>query len=287
MFYRAFKDALIRQSKSKGVTFQNEEPIVEYATDLRDDSANQKNNVNYLERIFKKSFSNCRIIFVVVPRKNCVIYSHVKQSAEIKVGLLTQCVIAANVERVQTATIQNILLKVNSKLGGKNYIVTPPTPNSGLVDFLDCPMLIIGADVTHPPPGSTRRIKVCLCMSCKKYSIKEKYIQTDIILSFYNTQVGKEYKEVKVPSFAAVTGSVDRTGMPFMMDVRAQVKSGRGAAEVIQNFNEIVYNMLLMFQQKTRGPKTPDGIRPRKIVYFRDGCGEGQFPEARVLLILT
>lgn len=63
-----------------------------------------------------------------------------------------------------------------------------------------------------------------------------------------------------------------------MMEIRAQRKADKGAAEVIQNFNEIVLRMLQMFERKT------GGIRPRKIVYFRDGVGEGQFPEVNILI---
>jgi len=70
-----------------------------------------------------------------------------------------------------------------------------------------------------------------------------------------------------------VTGTLDKTCMPYMMDIRAQRKAGRGAAEVIQSLDEIVLNMLREFEIKTRG------IRPRKIIYMRDGVGEGQFPE--------
>jgi len=156
--------------------------------------------------------------------------------------VLTQCVVGQNVQKGQFATIQNILLKINSKLGGVNYVpILPPNKlHLKKIDILKCPMLIIGADVTHPPPGTTKR-------------------------------VGKI--EVPVPSYAAVTGSIDKTGMPFMMDIRAQTKAGRGAAEVIQNLHEIVQKMLKMFEDKTKG------LRPRKIIYFRDGVGEGQFPE--------
>lgn len=242
---------LISNGRSKGVIFENEEPVITYAENLqdrKDDAMIAKTNVNSLKKIFQDHFlkHQCEIVFVIIPKKNSVLYSHVKQAAEIHMGVLTQCVVAQNVGKGQQATIQNILLKVNSKLGGRNYMVRPPQPNPEFINILSCPMLIIGADVTHPPPGSTRRIG---------------------------------NKDVPMPSFAAVTGSVDRTGMPFMMDIKAQVKAGRGAAEVIQRLDVIVLNMLKEFERLTKTGNTPNGIRPRKIIYFRDGVGEGQFPE--------
>ena len=74
------------------------------------------------------------------------------------------------------------------------------------------------------------------------------------------------------PSFAAVTASIDRTGMPFMMHVQAQRKAGKGAAEVIENLDVIVGKFLYMYRRRTNAP-------PVKIIYFRDGVGDGQFQE--------
>jgi eukaryotic translation initiation factor 2C len=105
--------------------------------------------------------------------------------------------------------------------------------------------MIMGADVTHPPPGSSFLRK------------------------------GKDGKMVEVgpPSFAAVTASIDRTGMPYMMHIEAQEKAGKGAAEVIQRLQFIVEKFIDRFIQET------NRVRPYKIIYFRDGVGDGQFQE--------
>lgn len=48
----------------------------------------------------------------------------VKQVAELKVGLLTQCLKSGTVRtKMNDATIGNILLKLNSKLNGINHIL--------------------------------------------------------------------------------------------------------------------------------------------------------------------
>ncbi|XP_021965582.1 protein argonaute-2 [Folsomia candida] len=232
----------------KGINFQSR-PIRDNV-DVAHLRPNGNNNVHELIGLFDfLAKKNCDLVVCIIPKKNSPLYSHIKQAAELHagVGLLTQCVVGQNVTKGQDATVQNILLKINSKLGGINYaMLTPPdTKVLSQIDIMRCPMLIIGADVTHPPPGSMKKIQVAK---------------------------GKT-EDVAIPSFAAVTGSIDKTGMPFMMDIRAQRKADRGAAEVIQDLDTIVLNMLKMFENKTRG------IRPRKIIYFRDGVGEGQFPE--------
>nr|QVD39219.1 Argonaute 2 [Schistocerca gregaria] len=75
-------------------------------------------------------------------------YAQVKQFAELQVGLLTQCLKWKTVSRSNYSTVQNILLKVNSKLNGVNHnlapLIRPPC--------LHEPIMIIGADVTHPSP---------------------------------------------------------------------------------------------------------------------------------------
>lgn len=115
---------------------------------MRDFPANAGKNFGELVDIFRNmKEKGCKIVFVVIPKKNSPLYSSVKQAAELEVGMLTQCVVASNVAKGQQATIQNILLKVNSKLGGVNQVIVHPPTKEQLnkIDILKCPMLIIGA----------------------------------------------------------------------------------------------------------------------------------------------
>ena len=141
----------------------------------------------------------------------------------------SQCIVEKNATKCQPATIDNLILKINSKLGGVNYLMLE---NRGFerINILKAPVIIIGADVTHPPPGS------------------------------------------RMPSMAAVTASIDRTGMPFMMHTQAQRKAEAGAAEIIEGLDEIMKNMLQTFIDKS-------GYKPRKIIFYRDGVGDSQFGE--------
>jgi len=79
-------------------------------------------------------------------------------------------------------------------------------------------------------------------------------------------------------SYAAVVSSIDRTGMRYMTQVKAQLCTGTGAKEVITNFDTLTKNCLLRFRRETNQ-------QPRKIIYFRDGVGDGQFKEVRTLYI--
>jgi len=60
--------------------------------------------------------------------------------------------------------------------------------------------------------------------------------------------------------------------MPFQMYCHAQEKAKSGAAEVIVGLEKIIIDCIQTFISKT-------GHKPRKILYFRDGVGDGQFGE--------
>lgn len=81
-------------------------------------------------------------------------YARVKQAAEIRCGILTQCIKEATLTRKCTdvSTISNILLKVNAKLNGTNHRLSDTTK----LPIQRRPHMVIGADVTHPSPEQTR-----------------------------------------------------------------------------------------------------------------------------------
>jgi eukaryotic translation initiation factor 2C len=187
----------------------------------------------------KQNLSDMKsFVLVMIPRKGCSLYNQVKQAAELNVGVLTQCVIQKNMDNANHSVVKNILLKVNCKLGGINHVTIIPK-HLNEIDILRTPVMIIGIDVNHPSPGQGNKIPQ--------------------------------------PSFAAVTASIDRSGMPYMMHVQAQIKAERGAAEVVQNLHLIIFEMLKTFFVTTK--KAGRGIKPSKIIVYRDGVGTSQFPE--------
>uniref|UniRef100_A0A336LXQ0 CSON004700 protein n=1 Tax=Culicoides sonorensis TaxID=179676 RepID=A0A336LXQ0_CULSO len=78
-------------------------------------------------------------------------YQDVKKSAELRCGMLTQCVKSRTIQRINGSTLNNIMLKVNSKLGGTNHVIEAKSN----VSIGRQPFMVIGADVTHPSPEQT------------------------------------------------------------------------------------------------------------------------------------
>ncbi|XP_065339928.1 protein argonaute-1-like [Cloeon dipterum] len=101
---------------------------------------------------------------VIIPDNNSI-YKLVKQTFE-KKCLLTQCMKEGNAvpkkqytaeeDRKETFRIktiyENILMKINAKLGGQNYSLKYNVSKEDT--------MIMGADVTHPPPGSQQEPSV-------------------------------------------------------------------------------------------------------------------------------
>lgn len=118
---------------------------------IRDQEEAATQNIKSLTDCFERNFKGCEIVLVVIPGKVCHIYGHVKQAAELEIGMLTQCITAANFNPLQNrvdSIVGNILLKINSKLGGINHTVINPQSAIPFKIF-EQPVMIVGADVTH------------------------------------------------------------------------------------------------------------------------------------------
>lgn len=87
----------------------------------------------------KESFN-----LVILPDKNAQRYEEVKRVAETYHHVITQCMVASNIVKLTNPSfVSNLLLKINAKLGGKNWGLTK-------VMLRDKPTILIGIDINHP-----------------------------------------------------------------------------------------------------------------------------------------
>ncbi|KAA8550272.1 hypothetical protein F0562_001956 [Nyssa sinensis] len=75
-------------------------------------------------------------------------YGRIKRVCETELGIVSQCCQPRQVSRLNKQYLENVSLKINVKAGGRNTKLLYPIP---LVT--ERPMIIFGADVTHPQPG--------------------------------------------------------------------------------------------------------------------------------------
>ncbi|XP_046856737.1 protein argonaute-2-like isoform X1 [Xenia sp. Carnegie-2017] len=179
-----------------------------------------------------KNYPNLQLIVVIFPGKDSTdpYYEEVKHYGDVVYGMRTQCVKSKNAKKADMQTMANICLKINAKLGGTTSVL-----NKGIRSpILSRPVIIFGADVTHPAPGDSS------------------------------------------PSIAAVVASMDSYPNQYCAEVRVQQRGSKTNREEIGDMKNIVVTLLRKFRDST-------GVAPQKIIFYRDGVGEGQFK--RVLLL--
>ena len=93
------------------------------------------------------------LIIAILDKKGPVSYNDIKHAGDISIGIATQCILVKNVLKSANSTLGNLCLKINAKLGGINNIILP----SELPPIFRDPIIIFGADVTHPPPADATK----------------------------------------------------------------------------------------------------------------------------------
>ena len=176
--------------------------------------------------------TRCKPLIMVINPSRSSIKDELKYLGDTTHIVSTQFILKTNATRKDYQVLHNICLKINHKLGGVNYALSkkPPTMNRNV--------LVMGADVTHPPPhDSSQR-----------------------------------------PSIAAVVGSTDPDVSQFNVEIRLQervTKEVEGkpkvrAVEEIKEMENVALGLLSKFHQERQR-------YPEQIIYYRDGVSEGQF----------
>lgn len=83
--------------------------------------------------------------------------------------------------------------------------------------------------------------------------------------------------ESNIPSIAAVVASVDPHASKYAARVRAQthINADKSAQEIILEMKDMVKELLIEFYRATK-------IKPKRIIFYRDGVSEGQFDQVLI-----
>ncbi|KAL1482935.1 hypothetical protein MTO96_013348 [Rhipicephalus appendiculatus] len=137
-------------------------------------------------------------------------YADIKEAAEVKLGIRTQCIKELNMTRkCNPPLITNLCLKINAKLGGTNNgLLAAEKP-----EIFKQPVIIIGADVTHPAPGDRVKPSIAACVG-----------SMDPIPARYRASIR----------------------------VQIQMEEAVARVEIIEDLKEMVKDLLKAFYQETR-----------------------------------
>jgi len=127
-------DSFLDLAKRFNVTFKESPKLI------------QINSVTEFYKAEKANFN-----FVILPDKNAQRYEEIKRIAETYDFCYTQCLVSSNVVKLTNASfVSNLLLKINAKLGGKNWKLNISKQNLSNGLLSDKPTILLGIDVSHP-----------------------------------------------------------------------------------------------------------------------------------------
>ncbi|CAG8681311.1 7007_t:CDS:2, partial [Acaulospora colombiana] len=133
--------------------------------------ANPSGNVEeHLKQAFlragQESKQKPQLVLCILPNTGQQLYGSIKFASDTVLGVATQCVQGKHIYQPKKQYCANVCLKINVKLGGMNSYIKP-----NLVPFItDKPSILMGADVTHPGPGSTKPSIAALCASLDNHA---------------------------------------------------------------------------------------------------------------------
>ncbi|GBB98146.1 hypothetical protein RclHR1_03150009 [Rhizophagus clarus] len=128
-----------------------------------------------------------QLVLCILPNTGIQLYGSIKCAGDTVIGVVTQCIQGRHMQAGKQYCA-NVCLKINVKLGGTNSFLAPKQ-NPFLYEK---PSILMGADVTHPPHGSSRPSIAALCASmdsrASRYaaSIRQQASRTEIISDLAN-----------------------------------------------------------------------------------------------------
>ena len=140
-----FISALVSTCRKMGMSVRNEPHL---------DQQQRRESIEVMMQRLRRSMPKLNLVVAVID-KGSPSYYEIKQVGDTndKLCVATQCVLSETVQRkCNPATLANVCLKINAKLGGINNIIAPDTRPLLLQRE---PVIIFGADVTHPKSGDT------------------------------------------------------------------------------------------------------------------------------------
>lgn len=179
---------------------------------------------------------------VVMAGRSCDTYMVAKEASDLVHGVMSQCLLMKTVAKPSPSTCANILLKLNSKLGGVGWRVLLGR-EVGLPEGE--PWLVCGVDVTHPTLMEERM---------GMPSVAALVSNLDLLPMAYGANV-------KVQSRC-------RESVVYLLDA---------VRERLVHFYKVSLSPSLCFIHKPSLQATHH--KPSRIIVYRDGVSEGQFSE--------
>ncbi|KAH9700143.1 protein argonaute 5 [Citrus sinensis] len=167
-------------------------------------------------------------------------YGRIKRVCETELGIVSQCCQPKHVSSGNMQYFENVALKINVKVGGRNTVLDDAVQKR-IPLVTDRPTIIFGADVTHPQPGEDSSPSIAAVVASMDWPEVTKY-RGLVSAQAHNEEIIQDlYKSIKDPQRGLVHGGMIR-------------------------------ELLIDFRRSTN-------FKPHRIIFYRDGVSEGQFSQ--------
>ncbi|CAI9268399.1 unnamed protein product [Lactuca saligna] len=236
-----FIHGLVTMCQNRGIVF-NPQPLIPMYNSAP----------NYIEKALVEIHTQCtaqlqkvapgnslQLLFVILPDAKGT-YPRIKRVCETELGIISQCCQPKNVMKLSNQYFENVAMKINVKVGGRNSVLAAALANR-LPYITERPTIIFGADVTHPSPGEDSSPSIAA-----------------VVASMDWPQVTK-YKALV-------------SAQPHRQEIIEDLYSTTTDARRGVIHTGLIRELLISFKKST-------GHKPHRIIFYRDGVSEGQFNE--------
>ncbi|XP_055830297.1 protein argonaute 5-like [Solanum dulcamara] len=231
---------LVAMCNSKGMRFNNT-PLVEPRRalagqiektlgDIHRESMQEINKGNHQAKYLQ-------LLIVIVPDAPGY-YGLIKRVCETDLGIVSQCCNPKNCGQANNQYFENLALKINVKVGGRNSVLEQAV-NRRIPYLTDVPTIVFGADVTHPQPGEDSSPSIAAVVASMDWPEVTKYKGIVSAQPHRKEIIMDLYTEKEDPKKGIVRGGM-------------------------------IMELLKAFRRST-------GHKPARIIFYRDGVSEGQF----------
>jgi len=148
------------------------------------------------------------LVIIVLPDANAsVFYGRAKRLCETELGAITQCYMPKNVQKGGQQYLQNLALKINVKVGGRNTVLEDAL-HRRMHLFTDLPTIIFGADVTHPAPGEDASPSIAAVVASMDWPEVSKYICLVSSQGHREEIITDLFTQVKDPQMGLIHGGM-------------------------------------------------------------------------------
>ncbi|XP_059661930.1 protein argonaute 16-like [Cornus florida] len=162
---------LINCGRNKGIHIERPYTLIE-----EDQHCRRASPIVRVEKMFEQIMAKLpappQFLLCVLPeRKNSDIYGPWKKKSLSDIGIATQCI---SPTKINDQYLTNVLLKINSKLGGINSLLALEH-SSRIPRIKDTPTMILGMDVSHGSPGQSDSPSIAAVVGSRSWPLISRY----------------------------------------------------------------------------------------------------------------